>query len=300
MKIGFAGLGGMGSAMAANLVKAGFALTVWNRSPQAAQPLVSAGAQQAERPEQLADADVLITMLADDAATQQVVVDSGLLQRMKPGALHINMATISVELAQRLTALHAEHGIGYLAAPVLGRVDVAAAGKLNILAAGDSELLKQAQPLFDALGQKTWHFGADPAQANVVKIATNFTLASAIEAMAEGSAIEAMAEGSALVRNYGVSGADYLQMLSGTVFAAPAYQGYGALIAAEKYSPAGFRLALGLKDVGLALAAGADSHTPMPFAGVLKDNFLDAMAQGDADLDWAALAKVAARRAGLK
>ncbi|WP_268630478.1 NAD-binding protein, partial [Escherichia coli] len=121
-------------------------------------------------------------------------------------------------------------------------------GKLNILAAGDSGRLKQAQPLFDALGQKTWHFGADPAQANVVKIATNFTLASAIEAMAEGSA---------LVRNYGVSGADYLQMLSSTVFAAPAYQGYGALIAAEKYSPAGFRLALGLKDVGLALAAGA-------------------------------------------
>lgn len=228
MKIGFAGLGGMGSAMAANLLQAGFALTVWNRSPQAAQPLVSAGAQQAERPEQLADADVLITMLADDAATQQVVVDSGLLQRMKPGALHINMATISVELAKRLTALHAEHGIGYLAAPVLGRVGVAAAGKLNILAAGDSELLKQAQPLFDALGQKTWHFGADPAQANVVKIATNFTLASAIEAMAEGSA---------LVRNYGVSGADYLQMLGSTVFAAPAYQGYGALIAAEKYSP---------------------------------------------------------------
>ncbi|RLO43149.1 NAD(P)-dependent oxidoreductase, partial [Serratia marcescens] len=215
MKIGFAGLGGMGSAMAANLLQAGFALTVWNRSPQAAQPLVSAGARQAERPEQLADADVLITMLADDAATQQVVVDSGLLQRMKPGALHINMATISVELAKRLTALHAEHGIGYLAAPVLGRVDVAAAG--------DSERLKQAQPLFDALGQKTWHFGADPAQANVVKIATNFTLASAIEAMAEGSA---------LVRNYGVSGADYLQMLGGTVFAAPAYQGYGALIAA--------------------------------------------------------------------
>ncbi len=217
MKIGFAGLGGMGSAMATNLVQAGFALTVWNRSPQAAQPLVNAGARQAERPEQLADADVLITMLADDAATQQVVVDSGLLQRMKPGALHINMATISVELAKRLTTLHAEHGIGYLAAPVLGRIDVAAAGKLNILAAGDSERLKQAQPLFDALGQKTWHFGADPAQANVVKIATNFTLASAIEAMAEGSA---------LVRNYGVSGADYLQMLSSTVFAAPAYQGY--------------------------------------------------------------------------
>lgn len=257
MKIGFAGLGGMGSAMAANLLQAGFALTVWNRSPQAAQPLVSAGAQQAERPEQLADADVLITMLADDAATQQVVVDSGLLQRMKPGALHINMATISVELAKRLTALHAEHGIGYLAAPVLGRVDVAAAGKLNILAAGDSELLKQAQPLFDALGQKTWHFGADPAQANVVKIATNFTLASAIEAMAEGSA---------LVRNYGVSGADYLQMLSSTVFAAPAYQGYGALIAAEKYSPAGFPAGAGAE----GRRAGAGRRGRQPYADAVR------------------------------
>ena len=289
MKIGFAGLGGMGSAMAANLLQAGFALTVWNRSPRA-QPLVSAGAQQAERPEQLADADVLITMLADDAATQQVVVDSGLLQRMKPGALHINMATISVELAKRLTALHAEHGIGYLAAPVLGRVDVAAAGKLNILAAGDSELLKQAQPLFDALGQKTWHFGADPAQANVVKIATNFTLASAIEAMAEGSA---------LVRNYGVSGADYLQMLSSTVFAAPAYQGYGALIAAESIPR---RIPAGAGAEGRR--AGAGRRGRQPYADAVRRGAERQLPRrdgaGDADLDWAALAKVAARRAGLK
>ncbi|WP_261252960.1 NAD(P)-dependent oxidoreductase [Serratia entomophila] len=291
MKIGFAGLGGMGSAMAANLLQAGFALTVWNRSPQAAQPLVAAGARQVQRPEELAEAEVLITMLANDAATQQVVVDSGLLQRLKPGTIHINMATVSVELAKRLAAQHQERGVGYLAAPVLGRVEVAAAGKLNILAAGDSQLLAQVQPLFDALGQKTWHFGEQPAQANIVKIATNFTLASAIEAMAEGSA---------LVRNYGVSSTDYLQMLTSTAFASPAYQGYGALIAAEKYSPAGFKLALGLKDVGLALEAGANSHTPMPFASVLKDNFLDALAQGDADLDWAALARVAARRAGLE
>ncbi|GAK25614.1 NAD(P)-dependent oxidoreductase [Serratia liquefaciens] len=291
MKIGFAGLGGMGSAMAANLLQAGYGLKVWNRSPQAAQPLVSAGALQARQPEELAEVDVLITMLANDAATEQVVVESGLLQQLRAGAIHVNMATVSVALAKRLALLHAERNVGYIAAPVLGRVDVAAAGKLNILAAGDPLLLAKVQPLFEVLGQQTWHFGDQPEQANIVKIAANFTLASAIEAMAEGSA---------LVRNYGVSGADYLHMLSSTLFASPAYKGYGGLIAEEKFEPAGFKLSLGMKDVGLALEAGANSHTPMPFASVLKDNFLDAVAQGDADLDWSALARVAARRAGLK
>ncbi|CAI0838913.1 NAD(P)-dependent oxidoreductase [Serratia liquefaciens] len=291
MKIGFAGLGGMGSAMAANLLQAGYGVKVWNRSPQAAQPLVSAGAVQARQPEELAEVDVLISMLANDAATEQVVVESGLLKQLRAGAIHINMATVSVALAKRLALLHAERNVGYIAAPVLGRVDVAAAGKLNILAAGDPLLLAKVQPLFEVLGQQTWHFGDQPEQANIVKIAANFTLASAIEAMAEGSA---------LVRNYGVSGADYLHMLTSTLFASPAYKGYGGLIAEEKFEPAGFKLSLGMKDVGLALEAGANSHTPMPFASVLKDNFLDAVAQGDADLDWSALAKVAARRAGLK
>ncbi|CAI0802110.1 NAD(P)-dependent oxidoreductase [Serratia liquefaciens] len=291
MKIGFAGLGGMGSAMAANLLQAGYGVKVWNRSPQTAQPLVNAGAVQARQPEELAEVDVLITMLANDAATEQVVVESGLLQQLRAGAIHINMATVSVALAKRLALLHAERNVGYIAAPVLGRVDVAAAGKLNILAAGDPLLLAKVQPLFEVLGQQTWHFGDQPEQANIVKIAANFTLASAIEAMAEGSA---------LVRSYGVSGADYLHMLTSTLFASPAYKGYGGLIAEEKFEPAGFKLSLGMKDVGLALEAGANSHTPMPFASVLKDNFLDAVAQGDADLDWSALAKVAARRAGLK
>lgn len=277
--------------MAANLLQAGYGVKVWNRSPQAAQPLVSAGAVQARQPEELAEVDVLITMLANDAATEQVVVESGLLQQLRAGAIHINMATVSVALAKRLALLHAERNVGYIAAPVLGRVDVAAAGKLNILAAGDPLLLAKVQPLFEVLGQQTWHFGDQPEQANIVKIAANFTLASAIEAMAEGSA---------LVRNYGVSGADYLHMLTSTLFASPAYKGYGGLIAEEKFEPAGFKLSLGMKDVGLALEAGANSHTPMPFASVLKDNFLDAVAQGDADLDWSALAKVAARRAGLK
>lgn len=291
MKVGFAGLGAMGSAMAMNLLKAGHTLTVWNRSPQAADALAAQGAAAVDDPTALAHVDVLITMLADDSATWSVVVDSGLLAQMIPGAVHVNMATVSVALAQELAALHAARGISYVAAPVLGRSDVAAAGKLNILAAGETPALARVQPLFDVMGQKTWHFGEQPEQANVVKIAANFALASAIETMAEGAA---------LVRNHGVAAPDFLEMLSGTLFNCPAYANYGNMIAAQRYSPAGFKLTLGLKDVNLALEAGSNSHTPLPFAGVLKDNFLDAIAQGDGNLDWSALATVATRRAGLK
>lgn len=291
MKVGFAGLGAMGSAMAKNILSAGHTLTVWNRSPQAADTLALQGATAVDDPTGLAHVDVLITMLADDAATWSVVVESGLLAQMIPGTVHVNMATISVALAQELAALHAARGISYVAAPVLGRIDVAAAGKLNILAAGETPALARVQPLFDVMGQKTWHFGEQPEQANVVKIAANFALASAIETMAEGAA---------LVRNHGVAAPDFLEMLSGTLFNCPAYVNYGNMIAAQRYTPAGFKLTLGLKDVNLALEAGNNSHTPLPFAGVLKDNFLDAIAQGDGNLDWSGLATVATRRAGLK
>ncbi|MBS0969991.1 MULTISPECIES: NAD(P)-dependent oxidoreductase [Yersiniaceae] len=291
MKVGFAGLGAMGSAMAENILKAGHGLVVWNRSPQATEALVAQGATGADDPTGLAHVDVLITMLADDAATWSVVVESGLLGQLVPGAVHVNMATISVALARELAALHQTRGISYVAAPVLGRIDVAAAGKLNILAAGEEAALARVQPLFEVMGQKTWHFGNQPEQANVVKIAANFALASAIESMAEGAA---------LVRNHGVEAPAFLGMLSGTLFNCPAYQNYGGMIAEERYSPAGFKLTLGLKDVNLALEAGNQSHTPLPFAGVLKDNFLDAVAQGDGHLDWSGLATVATRRAGLK
>lgn len=159
MKVGFAGLGAMGSAMAKNILSAGHTLTVWNRSPQAADTLASQGATAVDDPTGLAHVDVLITMLADDAATWSVVVESGLLAQMIPGTVHVNMATISVALAQELAALHAARGISYVAAPVLGRIDVAAAGKLNILAAGETPALARVQPLFDVMGQKTWHFG---------------------------------------------------------------------------------------------------------------------------------------------
>jgi 3-hydroxyisobutyrate dehydrogenase-like beta-hydroxyacid dehydrogenase len=228
-------------------------------------------------------------MLADDGAVRAAIVDGGVLATPEAGLIHVNMATVSVQFAREMAQLHAERGVGYVAAPVLGRSDVAAAGKLNILAAGPDELIARVQPLLDLIGAKTWGFGDRPEQANAVKLAANFMLASAIEAMAEAAT---------LASGYDVPAPAFLEMVTSTLFAAPAYKGYGALIAEKRYEPVGFKLTLGLKDIRLALEAADRAHVPMPFASVLKDNFLDAVASGDGNRDWAALANVAGRRAG--
>lgn len=289
MDIGFIGLGHMGKAIAANLVRGGHHVRVWNRSPAAATELARDGAEAVAGPADAAAVPVLFSMLANDQAVREVLIDRGAIDALPAGGIHVNMATISVDLARELAALHAERGLGYVAAPVLGRPDVAAAGRLNVLAAGDRQAIATVQPLLDLVGQKTWHFGERPEQANAVKLAANFCIASAIGTMGEAAA---------LVRGYEVAPADFLAMLTSTLFAAPAYQGYGGMIAAERYSPAGFKLPLGLKDVRLGLAAGEAAHVPMPLASVLRDGFIEAIAQGDGELDWAALAKVAKRRAG--
>ncbi|EOW6769302.1 NAD(P)-dependent oxidoreductase [Cronobacter muytjensii] len=291
MHIAFLGLGGMGQPMATNLINAGFTVTVWNRSPAPSEALRALGAQVAQSPKDIYDADVLITILADDVVTESVVVEQGALASLAPGALWINMATVSVAFTQAMDALSQQRRIGYVAAPVLGRVDVAAAGNLNILAAGAPEWLAKAQPVFDVLGQKTWTFGNSPAQAAAVKLAANFMLASAIETMGEASA---------LVEAYDVGKGDFLGMMTGTLFAAPAYKNYGAMIAEDRYSPAGFTMKLGLKDVRLAQQAAESKNVPMGIAGGLRDNYLDALAHGDEQLDWAALATVSARRSGQK
>lgn len=284
MFISFIGLGNMGSAMAARLVNAGHRVRVWNRTPKSLD-----GAEAAASLTALAEADVVITMLADDHAVRTTWY--ALLPSLRAGTIHINMATVSVELVRELTPLHAERGVVYIAAPVLGRPDAAAAGRLHIFVAGPPDAIATVQPLFDTMGQKTWHFGDKPEQANAVKIAANLMLACAIEAMGEAAQ---------LVDSHGVARKDFLEMLTGTVFAAPAYKIYGAMIAEERFSPAGFKIPLGLKDVRLALSAGEAAHVPLPFASVLRDNFLDAIANGDADLDWSAISKVAKRRAGAK
>ena len=290
MQVGFAGLGTMGFAMAANLVKAGFAVRAWNRSKEPISKLAALGARAAESPADVAaEADILITMLADDQAMHAVLVEGGALAALKAGSLHVNMATVSVALAREMVALHEACGVSYLAAPVLGRVNVAEAGKLNILVAGRPALIERAQPLFDAMGQKTWRFGESPAQANAAKLATNFMIASAIETMSEAAT---------LAKAHGVDAAAFLDMVTSTAFASPVYKGYGDAIAQNRFEPPGFKLALALKDVRLGLEAAEAVKVPMPFASVLKDNLLDSLAHGEGNLDLGALSKVAARRAG--
>jgi 3-hydroxyisobutyrate dehydrogenase-like beta-hydroxyacid dehydrogenase len=288
MTIAFIGLGAMGHHMAANLLRSGSILHVWNRSPEPVQALAAQGAKPAATPAECGIADVVFTMLSDDDATRAVMVDGGVLDAMAPGSIHVNMATVSVAFAREMAALHVEHGVGYVAAPVLGRVDVAQAGKLNILAGGSDELIGRVQPLLDLVGQKTWRFGDQPEQANAVKLACNLMLACAIEATGEGTA---------LARAHGVPAAGFIDLITSTLFAgSPVYKGYGGMIAEERYSPAGFKLSLGQKDVRLAVEAGRGKGLPLAFGEALQGVLKEAVDQGDADLDLAALGKNAARR----
>lgn len=289
MKIGFLGLGGMGAAMATNLITAGHQVIVWNRSPGAAEPLVELGAVAATEPAQAFDVELVISMLADDASTRAVLLDSGALASARAGLVHLSMATLSTGFVSELIELHRERGLEFIAAPVFGRTDVAAAGKLNILVAGPEIAIAKAQPVLDVLGQKTWPLGDDPLRAVAVKIAGNFMIASAIEAMGESAA---------LVKTYGVAPGEFMEIMGNTLFNAPVYRNYGAQIAEQRFDPAGFRLVLGLKDVGLALSSGHEQRVPLPLASLLRDNLLEAIAHGDGELDWSALSQVALRRSG--
>ncbi|MEP7044552.1 MAG: NAD(P)-dependent oxidoreductase [Dokdonella sp.] len=290
MKIGFIGLGAMGKGIAGRLLEAGHELIVWNRSPAAMEELVRRGAQAATSAPAAAEVDVLHSMLADDKALRAVWFDGGVLDALPKGSVHVNHATISVALAEELAARHRERGVGYVAAPVFGRPDAAAAGKLHVLAAGDAVSVARVTSQLEAIGQSLWPLGAAPERANVVKIAGNFMIAAAIETMSEATA---------LTRAHGVGAKDFLDVLTGTLFAAPVFKTYGALVASREYEPAGFALRLGFKDAGLTLAAAEAQHVPMPLAGILRDAFLDALAHGDGERDWSALAEVAARRAQL-
>lgn len=292
MRIGFIGLGAMGAAMAANLVKGGHEVTVWNRSPEAARPLAEQGARVASKPAEVAEgADVIHGMLANDAAVRQVLFDGGVLDALPRGAVHVNHATISVALARELVDAHETRGLGFVAAPVFGRPEVAAAGGLNIVVSGKPKAVATVQPLLELLAAKVWPMGDDPIRATIVKIGGNFMI---------GAAIESMAEATALTRAHGVSAADFLDVMSNSLFAAPVFKNYGGQIARDTYTPAGFKLSLGFKDVGLARSAAEAERVPMPLASVLHDTLLESLAQGDGDIDWAGMARVAAARAHLK
>ncbi len=289
MNVGFIGLGAMGSAMAANLLKAGHTVTVWNRSPAAVQDLVSKGAKGTHAPIEALRGDAVVSILADDAAVSAVFTDE-LLASLPKGLVHVNMATVSLALAQRLVELHARHGLAYVGAPVFGRAEVAVAGKLNIIAGGSDAAIEKVQPLFDAMGHKTWRVGPDPVQAHLVKITGNFMIACVIETLAEALT---------LVEKGRLDPKVFAEIITNTLFAAPVYKIYADLITNKRYEPAAFKMPLGLKDVGLALAAGQATHTQLPLASLVRDHLAEGIAAGDGEKDWAALASVVARKAGL-
>jgi len=290
MKVGFIGLGALGRGMATRLIDARHEVHVWNRSAEPSEELVRRGAHREESPGGAFTGDAVITMLADDDAVRAAIISRDVLRTAPKDLVHIVMSTLSVAFARELEQVHAEAGIAYIAAPVMGRPDVAAAGKLNILAAGDPAAIERARPLFDAIGQRTWLLGVEPHQANVAKLAINFLLASAIEAMAEAAA---------LAERYEIDPAKLMEVITGTLFAAPAYATYGKLIIEGEFKP-GFKLTLGLKDMRLAPAAGEAMGVPLPFASVVRDNLVDAIGHGDAGRDWSAVALVARRRAALR
>ncbi|HXN75680.1 MAG TPA: NAD(P)-dependent oxidoreductase [Gemmatimonadaceae bacterium] len=289
MDIGFIGLGTMGSRICENLIKAGNRVRVWNRSRAAVDALARLGATPASTAREAFSGDAVFSMLADDAAVRAVI--EPLLDGAPKGLVHVNMATISVALARELAARHRDQGLEYVAAPVFGRPELAATGKLTIVVAGEPKAVARIERLLAVIGQRIWPLGAQPERANVVKLAGNFML---------GAAVEAMAEATAMAWRNGIAPSDLLDVLTNGVFTAPAYQMYGMAIAKQRYEPAGFKLSLTLKDLRLVLAAADESGVPMPLADVVHGSLLEAVANGDGERDLAALAVVAMRRAGLE
>jgi 3-hydroxyisobutyrate dehydrogenase-like beta-hydroxyacid dehydrogenase len=292
MKVGFIGLGKMGSAMARNLIKGGHALAVYNRTRSRAEELRTLGAVVAgSAAEAAAGAEVLITMLADDRAVEDVIFGEGkVIESLPAGAVHLSMSTIGVAMSRRLVAAHREKKQHFVAAPVFGRPDAAAAAKLFIVAAGHAEQIKRCQNLFDAMGQKTFVIGDDAPAANLVKVTGNFLITTVIESLAESVA---------LVRKSGVDPRKLLEVLTGSLFPSPVYRRYGDMIAADNFEPVGFSMPLGMKDNRLVLAAAEEASVPMPMASLVRDRMLAAMAQGMGEADWAAIARISFREAGL-
>jgi 3-hydroxyisobutyrate dehydrogenase-like beta-hydroxyacid dehydrogenase len=292
MKISFIGLGSMGLPMARHLLQAGHTLTVYNRTRARADQLKQFNPIVADSPATAArGADALVTMVADDPALEDVILGpQGALAALSRGAIHVSMSTISPGLSRRLAERHGAAGQAYVAAPVFGRPEAAEGKKLWIVAAGPADALERCRPLLDAMGQGVVVVGDDAPRANVIKLAGNFLLAAAIEAMGEAFA---------LTRKYGVAPADLLEIVNGRLLRSPIYENYGKLIAEERYEPAGFKLKYGLKDVRLVLGAADEVAAPMPLASLIRDRYLSGVARGWGDIDWAGLARIAAADAGL-
>ncbi|MFG2357377.1 NAD(P)-dependent oxidoreductase [Streptomyces sp. NPDC048521] len=281
-QVSVAGLGNMGRGMVRRLLSEGHEVTVWNRSPTVVDDLVALGAQRAGSVGELFAAGPVLSTLADDGAVAAVFHES-VLAEAGPEAVHVGMSTVSVEAGRALAERHRAAGVGYLAVPVLGRPSVAEAGQLNLLAAGDGGLIDSLEPVFSALGRRTWRVGEQPWQANAVKITMNLLIIHALEALAEGFT---------LAERHGIDPHDLQKVIAGTVFPGPVYEGYGTSMADRAYLPAGFRTALGGKDLALAEAAAESAGLQLPALPALRHTFQTAIDSGLADHDWASVAEV--------
>lgn len=290
MKLGFIGVGQMGHAIAGNLLAAGHDLAVWNRSTAKADDLVAKGARLAATPAEAADADVVFTMLADDAAVEAVIFGADGILSASTAPLHVSLSTISPDLAKRLSAAHADQGAGFVSAPVFGRPNAAAAAKLNIVAAGAAADLAMCQPLFDAIGQRTFPIGDQPERANVVKLCGNFMIMAAIESLGEAMTLAA---------KNGIERAAFLEVMTETLFGAPVYRNYGQIMVDESYREVGFPAPLGLKDMRLVAEVADASRVPMPVLGIVRDHLLSTIAREGEDIDWSGIGKIIAADAGL-
>jgi 3-hydroxyisobutyrate dehydrogenase-like beta-hydroxyacid dehydrogenase len=289
--VGFVGLGNMGRGMARSLLSAGHRVTVWNRSDAPVAELVREGATRAATPADAAQSGLVLSMLSDDHAVEGVTIGGdSILAGLPSGGVHVSMSTIGVELAERLTRAHADAGQTMISAPVFGRPDAAAKAQLVIAAAGPASALDRARAALEAVSRKLVVLGDVPAQANAVKLAGNYLVVCAIEALAESTAFLAKS---------GVAPAAFVELMTSTLFASPIYQNYGAILTERRFSPPGFKLPLGLKDVRLVLQAAERVAAPLPFASVVRDQMISAIARGYAELDWSAVALVVHENAGV-
>ena len=290
MKVGVIGLGAMGAGIAGSLLRAGHDVTVWNRSKEPVAALVAKGAREAGTPDAAFGGDAAISMLANDDAVREVLLESGALDRAAKGLVHCNMATVSLDLARALTAAHAQRGLGYVAAPVFGRPNVAAEGQLLVVAAGATDAVARIRPLLDAVGRRVEIVGDQPEKANLFKLAGNFMIVSVVEMLGEAFA---------LLRKGGVDHGLFQEVMASSLFAAPLIQGYGKLIVTEAFEPPGFRLVLGLKDVNLARSAARELGAYLPLGDLLRDHLEQAIAAGLGEKDLTAAAALIAAKAGL-
>jgi 3-hydroxyisobutyrate dehydrogenase-like beta-hydroxyacid dehydrogenase len=292
-EIGFIGLGHMGQPMALSLLKAGFKVKVYNRTPEKAKDVVAAGAEQVGHPSDAVTAGgIVITMVANDQALEDVVHgDGGFGDKLGSGGIHLSMSTVSAETSRKFAAYHQQQGSHYVASPVFGRPEAAAAQKLFVLSSGAREAKERVKPLQEAMSQQVFDIGEDPGGANIIKLGGNFMIMAAMEAMAESFN---------LAEKNGIDRELAAKVYASTLFNCTVYKGYGQMIAKKKFEPAGFKLKLGLKDCNLVLREAEDKKTPMPLASLLHDRLLSSTAKGRENQDWAALTRIASEEAGLE